>query len=171
MLIGASPRLQTIAQFFGVSAGALAGCAGYLVLVPDPAAMLLTDEWPAPAVAAWKAVAELFRDGLEAMPEMAPEAILIAGVIGIVFAILEKVTPKKVAFWVPSPASFGLAMVVPALYAISMFLGGLISWGMMKRFPKWSKRFVIVIAAGLIAGESLVGVGIAIWKTVTGIAG
>lgn len=171
LLIGASPRFQAFAQFFGVAAGALVGCAGYLVLVPDPAGMLLTDEWPAPAVAAWKAVAELFRDGLDAMPDMAVEAMLIAGGLGIGLAILEKVLPKKAAFWVPSPSSIGLAMVVPALYSISMFLGGVIAWGAHKKYPKWSKRFVIVIAAGFIAGESLVGVGIAIYKTVTGIAG
>ena len=170
LLIGASPRFQAFAQFFGVMAGALVGCAGYLVLVPDPAGMLLTEEWPAPAVAAWKAVAELFRDGLDAMPTMAVEAILIASALGIGLAILEKVLPKKAAFWVPSPSSIGLAMVVPALYSISMFVGGLIAWGAHKRFPKWSKRFVIVIAAGFIAGESLVGVGIAIWTTITGLA-
>ncbi|MEM9073609.1 MAG: OPT/YSL family transporter, partial [Myxococcota bacterium] len=170
-LIGASPRFQALSQGFGILAGALIGCAGYLVLVPDPAGMLLTDEWPAPAVAAWKAVAELFREGLDAMPTMAPEAIAIAGGIGIFLAILEKALPKKIAFWVPSPSSIGLAMVVPALYSISMFLGGLIAWGLGKRIPKWSKRFVIVIAAGLIAGESLVGVGIAIYETITGVSG
>ncbi|MAT28761.1 MAG: peptide transporter [Sandaracinus sp.] len=167
-LIGASPRFQAFAQSFGVLAGALVGCAGYLVLVPDPAGMLLTDEWPAPAVAAWKAVAELFREGLEAMPEMAPQAMAIAGGIGVVLAVLEKLLPKKAAVWVPSPASMGLALVVPALYSLSMFLGAILGFGAMKASPSWAKRFLIVLAAGLIAGESLVGVVLAIWKTVTG---
>ncbi len=170
-LIGASPRLQAYGQVFGVAAGALVGCAGYLVLVPDPAGMLLTEEWPAPAVAAWKAVAELFRDGLDAMPTMAVEAMAIAGGLGVVLAVLEKVVPKKRALWIPSPSSIGLAMVVPALYSISMFLGALAGWAVTKRSPNWSKRFLIVLAAGLIAGESLVGVGLAIYKTVTGLSG
>ena len=170
-LIGASPRLQAYGQVFGVMAGALVGCAGYMVLVPDPAGMLLTEEWPAPAVAAWKAVAELFRDGLDAMPAMAVEAMAIAGGLGILLAILEKRVPKKAAIWVPSPSSIGLAMVVPALYSISMFLGALAGWVVTKQRPNWSKRFLIVLAAGLIAGESLVGVGIAIYKTLTGIGG
>lgn len=170
-LIGASPRLQAYGQVFGVAAGALVGCAGYMVLVPDPAGMLLTEEWPAPAVAAWKAVAELFRDGLDAMPTMAVEAMAIAGGLGIVLAVLEKVVPRKRAIWVPSPSSIGLAMVVPALYSISMFLGALAGWAVTKRYPTWSKRFLIVLAAGLIAGESLVGVGIAIYKTITGLSG
>ena len=78
--------------------------------------MLLTDEWPAPAVAAWKGVAELFRDGIDGLPPMAFEAMLIGGGIGIVLAILEKVLPKKVRTFVPSPAAVGIAIVVPAYY-------------------------------------------------------
>ncbi len=161
-MIGASPKLQTFAQLFGVLSGATVGSAGYLLLVPDPAGMLLTDEWPAPAVAAWKAVAELFSVGLSAMPEMAPRAMVIAGAIGIVLAILEKVMPKSGAHWIPSPTGIGLALVIPASYSISMCLGGLISWSGSKWFGKWSKRFMIVLAAGVIAGESLVGVGLAV---------
>ncbi len=168
LLIGASPRLQAYGQLFGVMAGALVGTAGYLVLVPDPKGMLLTDEWPAPAVAAWKAVAELFGEGLHAMPQMAPQAIAIASAIGFVLAVAEKKLPERLARWVPSPASIGLAMVVPALYSISMFLGALGGWVLLRRAPRWASRFLVVLASGLIAGESLVGVAIAIYRTVTG---
>lgn len=171
LLIGASPKLQAVAQTFGVVAGATIGCWGYLLLIPDPQGMLLTEEWAAPAVLAWKTVAELFRDGIEAMPAMAPEAMAIAGGIGVVLAVLEKVLSKEKRKWVPSPGAMGLALVIPAYYAISMFLGGLISVVAERINSKWAKRFVIVIAAGIIAGESLVGVGIAIYQTLTGIAG
>ncbi|MCA9607167.1 MAG: OPT/YSL family transporter [Myxococcales bacterium] len=168
LTIGASPRHQALAQVFGVLAGALAGCAGYLVLIPDPAGMLLTDEWPAPAVAAWKGVAELFRDGIEGLPPHAIEAMLIGGGLGVVLAILEKVLPKKIRTWVPSPAAVGIAIVVPAYYAISMFLGGVIGAVLHRVKPEWAKRYVIIIGAGLIAGESVVGVGIAIYRTLAG---
>ncbi|MEM6959553.1 MAG: OPT family oligopeptide transporter, partial [Myxococcota bacterium] len=83
LLIGATPRFQAIAQVFGVMAGALAGSAAYLLIIPDPTNMLLTDDWPAPAVAAWKGVAELFLEGLDAMPEMAVTAMAIAGGAGV----------------------------------------------------------------------------------------
>ncbi len=166
--IGASPRQQALSQLFGVLAGALAGCAGYLVLIPDPAGMLLTDEWPAPAVAAWKGVAELFRDGVEGLPPHAMEAMLVGGALGIVLAVLEKTLPKKARTWVPSPAAVGIAIVVPAYYAISMFLGGVIGAVAEKVNPAWAKRFVVIIGAGLIAGESVVGVAIAIYRTLTG---
>ena len=171
LLIGASPKLQAVAQTFGVVAGATIGCWGYLLLIPDPQGMLLTEEWAAPAVLAWKTVAELFRDGIEAMPAMAPQAMAIAGIVGVVLAILEKVLPEERAKWVPSPGAMGLALVIPAYYAVSMFLGGLMSLLVETIDPKWAKRFVIVIAAGIIAGESLVGVGIAIYQTLTGVVG
>ena len=161
-MIGASPKLQAFAQLFGILAGATVGSAGYLLLVPDPAAMLLTEEWPAPAVAAWKAVAEIFSEGLSAMPTMAPQAMVIAGAIGIVLALLEKVLSKRAATFVPSPTGIGLALVIPAYYSISMCLGGLIAWAGSKWFKTWAKRFMIVLASGIIAGESLVGVGLAI---------
>ncbi|MCB9631630.1 MAG: OPT/YSL family transporter [Sandaracinus sp.] len=170
-LIGASPRAQAVGQSFGVMAGALIGSAGYLLLVPDPKAMLLSEDWPAPAVAAWKAVAELFREGFDAMPTMALEAMAIAGALGVVLAILEKVLPKKALSFVPSPGSIGLAMVVPALYSISMFVGAILALAVTKTKPEWSKRFLIVLAAGLIAGESLVGVVLAIYETLAGVAG
>ncbi|MFW5921235.1 MAG: OPT/YSL family transporter, partial [Polyangiales bacterium] len=171
LMIGASPRFQTLAQFFGVLAGSLGGAAAYLVLIPDPKGMLLTQEWPAPAVAAWKAVAEVFSEGIETMPEKAPKAILIAGILGIVLAIGEKVLPKKAATWTPSPASIGLALVIPAYYSISMFLGGLIAVVLTRAVPRWSARFLIVIAAGLIAGESLAGVGLAVESAISYVTG
>lgn len=170
-LIGASPRQQAIGQSFGVLAGAVVGSAGYLVLVPDPKKMLLTPEWPAPAVAAWKAVAELFKVGFAAMPPKALEAMAIAVALGVVLATAEKLAPAKVRAWVPSANSLGLAAVVPAYNSISMFLGAVIAAIVTKLQPGWSKRFLIVLAAGLIAGESLVGVGLALWQTVAGLAG
>ena len=164
LMIGSSPRLQTIAQVFGALAGALCGSAAYLVIVPDAESQLLTSEWPAPAVAAWKAVAEIFQSGLDAMPPAAVEAIAIAGVAGIVLAILEKTVPRRARPWVPSPAAMGLAFVIPAYYSISMFLGGLAGWVAMRYATRWSERFLIVLASGIIAGEGITGVAVAIQK-------
>ena len=67
-MLGTRPSLQVLAQCFGVLAGSVAGCLAYRMLVPDPAAMLLTAEWPAPAVAIWKAVAEVLSVGIGAIP-------------------------------------------------------------------------------------------------------
>lgn len=161
-MIGANPRLQCIAQVAGALAGALAGCAGYLILVPDPKTQLLTDQWPAPSVAAWKAVAELFMNGASALPPGAIEGMVVGGIVGVLLAAAEKLLPKKARIWVPSPTSLGLAMVIPAYNSISMFLGAGLGWSLQRWVPSWSARFLIVAASGMIAGESLLGVGLAV---------
>lgn len=167
-MLGAAPRHQAVAQAFGVLSGALCGSAAYLVLVPDPKNMLLTTEWAAPAVAQWKAVAEVFAEGIQAMPQGAMTALVIGGIVGIVLAIAEKVLPKNVARWVPSPVSVGLAFAIPAYYAISFFVGA-VFMSIGQRFAKsWTARFAVVLAAGIIAGESLAGVADAVWKIVGG---
>lgn len=126
LLVGASPRAQVIAQTAGVFGGAVVGGAAYLILIPDPQHMLLTEEWPAPAVATWRAVAELFAHGADAMPAGTVEAMVIASIAGVVLAILEKVLPPKWRVWVPSPASLGLAFVIQAWTSISLFVGSLV---------------------------------------------
>lgn len=166
-LLGAMPRYQALAQVMGALAGACIGSAAYLILIPDPKTMLLTEEWPAPAVATWKAVAEVFKEGFHAMPGGAAWAILIAGLAGVVLAVLEKTLPKAARRAVPSPSAIGLAFVLPAYNAISMCFGAIVAAVVGRVSPKWSVRFVVVIAAGLIAGESLAGVGIAIESMLT----
>lgn len=161
-LIGAAPRLQATAQLFGVMAGSLAGCAGYLVMIPDPKTMLLTPEWPAPAVVAWKAVAEIFMKGIDSMPEGAVTAMAIAGAIGVVMAIAEKLLPSKVVKWLPSAGAAGLGFTIPAFYAISMTIGGIANIVSARYAKTWFDRFFIVLCAGVVAGESITGVGIAI---------
>jgi uncharacterized oligopeptide transporter (OPT) family protein len=161
-MIGAKPSYQFVAQVFGALSGAIAGSAAYLILVPDPKNQLLTDQWPAPAVATWKAVAELFMKGFDALPGGAIEGMVTGGLAGIVLAVLEKVLSKGIRIWIPSPAAMGLAFVIPAYNSFSMFLGALAGWILSKWIPSWTARFLIVFASGIIAGESLTGVGLAI---------
>lgn len=171
LMVGSVPKLQIASQACGVFAGAICGSAAYMVLIPDPKNQLLTEEWAAPAVAQWKAVAELFQVGLEAMPEGALAALLIGSIVGFVLAVLEKTVPKRFAVWVPSPVSIGLAFTIPAYYAISFFVGGVLMSAMQRITPSVTARFGIVIAAGIMAGESLAGVGDAILKVVQGLGG
>ncbi len=167
-LLGAWPRPLAFAQLFGVIAGSLAGAAGYLLLLPDPQHMVLTTEWPAPAVAQWKAVAELFQKGFASMPPGAFRAFLVGGGVGTALLLLEKFSPARVRRFVPSPASLGLAFVIPAYNSMGIVLGGVLVSVSTRFFPKWSGRFASVIACGLIAGESLAGVAFAIRRIVAG---
>jgi putative OPT family oligopeptide transporter len=157
-IIGATPRAQFVAQLFGVLIGSLAGSIAYLTLIPDPQAMLVTAEWPAPAVATWKAVAEVLSAGLSAMPTGALPAMAIAAIAGVSLAIAEKLLPDRLAIWLPSASAMGLSFVIPAWNSISLFLGALAAFIVRKLLPFWSERKLVVLAAGLIVGESLAGV-------------
>jgi uncharacterized oligopeptide transporter (OPT) family protein len=161
-LIGAAPRLQALAQVCGVFAGAMAGSFWYLILVPNPREQLITDEWAAPAVAAWKAVAELFAVGFDAIPAGTPMAMLIAAIAAIVLTFAEKFAPPKVKPFMLSPASLGLAFVIQFYTSFTMFIGAMVALALGRFFKSWSTRFLVTICAGIIAGESLTGVGIAL---------
>ena len=161
-LLGGVARKQVIAQILGATVGSLVACAFYQILITDPKEQLITAEWPAPAVVQWKAVADVFAKGFDALPSGAVQAIIIAGIVGVILPVLEKVLPKKARVFVPSAASVGLAFVIPAWNGISMFIGAMIGVGLKAMFPRWTDRFFITICAGVIAGESLVGAGDAI---------
>lgn len=157
-LIGATPRLQMLAQVFGVMTGSLVGAAAYLILIPDPANMLITPAWPAPAVATWKAVAEVLAGGLDAMPPAALFAMLVAAVAGIGFSIAEDRLPEQWRVFVPSATAIGLAFCIPAWNSISLFLGAVGAALVMRLAPDWAEHRIVVIAAGLVVGESIAGV-------------
>lgn len=157
-IIGATPRFQVCAQLFGVLTGSLAGAAAYLLIIPDPHAMLITPEWPAPAVATWKAVAQVLSGGLAAMPEGALPAMAIACVTGVALALAETGLSGRALRYVPSATAMGLGFVIPAWNSISFFLGALGALVLTRLAPDWARNRLIVLAAGLIVGESLAGV-------------
>ena len=57
----------------------------------------------------------------------------------------------------------GLAFVIPASVSLMMFAGALLAWLFAARFPAAAERFTLAAAAGMITGESLVGVAAAVW--------
>jgi len=158
--IGASPARQSIAQCFGVLTGSAVGVAVYLALIPDPSSMLLTEQWPAPAVAVWKAVAEALAQGLGSVPASARAAMLAAAVAGVILGALE--SRPRAARILPSAASLGLAFVIPASVSLTIFAGALLAWLFAALKPALAERFTLAAAAGMITGESLVGVVAAI---------
>jgi putative OPT family oligopeptide transporter len=160
-IIGATPGFQIVAQLFGVLTGSLVGSLVYIVIIPDPRAMLITPEWPAPAVATWKAVAEVLAAGFEAIPEGAVAAMILAGCAGAVLVAADRVLPPRLSRYLPSAPAIGLAFVIPAWNSISLFLGGLAALIISRFFPNWAEKRLTALAAGLVAGESLAGVGLA----------
>jgi uncharacterized oligopeptide transporter (OPT) family protein len=136
----------------------------YKALIPDPRAMLLTEDWPAPAAATWKAVAQTLALGLESLSSSVRWAILLGGSAGLVLGVLEVVTPPRWARYLPSAAALGLSFILPASLSGMMAFGAALAWLAGLRWPGLKDRFAITVAAGLVAGESMAGVGASLWQ-------
>jgi uncharacterized oligopeptide transporter (OPT) family protein len=164
LAIGATPKKQVMAQCIGIFLGSVVGVLVYLALIPDPQHMLLTEQWPAPAVATWKAVAQTLTHGLESLSPQIRWAIFIGGFVGLVLGALDSLLPQRMARWLPSTAALGLAFVLPASTSMMMGLGAVLTWIVSRHWPSVTERFAITAAAGLIAGESITGVGASFWE-------
>jgi OPT family oligopeptide transporter len=155
-LLGANPRRQFLAQLAGTVVGTAVVVPMFYVFVPTPQA-LGSDRFPAPSAQVWKGVADLLSKGFEQLPISARYGLAIGAVIGLVLPLLERALPKK-KHLVPSAMGLGLALVIPAWNSISMFLGAVMAALWLKSDEKRAEAYVVPIASGLIAGESLMGV-------------
>ena len=162
--IGAAPGRQAVAQCLGILLGSVVGVLAYQLLIPDPQSMLITPEWPAPAVATWKAVAEALTGGLGALPLDVRWAMLVGALCGVTLGALEALLPERRVHWLPSSAALGLAFIIPASISLMMTFGAVLAWCFVSRWRSLGERFVIVAAAGLVAGESMAGVGASLWQ-------
>ncbi len=160
--LGASPRYQVIAQTAGIFVGAVFAAIAYALLI-DPNE-LGGAEWPAPAAVIWAKVAELLSQGLEHIEGHKLTAMAWAGGAGGVMAVVESFAPAKVKRFLPSVAGAGVAVMVPFMYSFNMFIGAAIAWVMNRTAPKFTAGFLVVIASGLIAGETLMGVAIKFYE-------
>jgi OPT family oligopeptide transporter len=160
-LLGGNPRAQFFAQLFGVVCGALLIVPAFNLIIPD-VSKLGGEQWPAPACIVWASVSEAFSAGLGALSDTAKYTIVAGVLLGIALALLERFAPKRVKPWVPSPSGLGIAMVLPCSNAIAMFIGGAGAELVRRIWPGVGKRYVVPVASGLIAGESLMGVLVAL---------
>jgi uncharacterized oligopeptide transporter (OPT) family protein len=160
-LLGANPRKQFLAQFAGIFVGTAVVVPAFYLLVPD-ATILGSDKYPAPAAMVWASVAKLLSNGLESLHPTARAAILIGGLVGALLPLIEAALPKKARAYMPSAMGLGLAMVIPGTNSISMFLGAAIARVWEKRHAISAGTYLIPVSSGLIAGESLVGVAVAL---------
>jgi uncharacterized oligopeptide transporter (OPT) family protein len=164
-LLGANPRRQFVAQFAGIFTGTIATVIGYYALVPDATALTgkggADPQFAAPAAQQWKAVAEVFRIGIGNMHPMARHAIAAGIVIGLALSVVEALLPKAKRF-LPSPTGIGLGFILPFYYPLAMFIGAGLAALAHLLSKERAGRYTIPISSGLIAGESIVGVIVAI---------
>ncbi len=159
-LLGGNPRKQTISQLFGVIAGTVISVPAYLFVVQRAPEKLTSGELPAPAARVWAGVAQLLAKGIDALPLGAVTAIAVGAALGVVLTLLEEFAPVRYRKWLPSTTGLGIAGVIPAFNAISMFSGALLAWCVRRISAQTDEKYTIAVSSGLIAGESLMAVAI-----------
>ncbi len=168
-LLGAHPRRQFLAQLVGVFAGTAATVIGFHLLVPD--ARMLTGAggtqpvFAAPSAQTWLAVAKLFQEGISHLHPMARDGMVWGSLVGAALAVLEILLPRHRRF-IPSPIGLGLGLILPFFNPFSMLLGAAAAWLWSRRSPVRAERYVVPVSSGIIAGESIVSVAIALLNNV-----
>jgi len=160
-LLGATPRQTCLAQLWGCVVGSALIVPAFLLLVPDTS-VLSEERFPAPGGTFVANIAQVLASGVGALPGVARWSILAASVLGIVLALLEQHAPEASRRFIPSAVALGLAFVVPPSLAVAMFLGSVAAALLGRLRPAFALAASVPLAAGLIAGESLVSFAVAL---------
>jgi putative OPT family oligopeptide transporter len=152
----AAPRAQMFAQIIGALLGAVVVVPVYLVITR--VYTLGSVAMPSPAAQSWRATAEAVHGGLASLPRLGPAGALAGFAVGIGLTLLSR---SRVQRFIPSPTAIGIAMLMPASLTIAMFIGASIAALARRRWPQLSETALSSVAAGCIAGESIMGVIVA----------
>lgn len=166
-LLGARPRQQVIAQLFGVVAGALMVVPAFNLLVPD-ANVLGGERLPAPSALVWAGVSRALVAGLDALAPVLRLEIALGAAAGVGLTLLERFAPARLRRFVPAPSGLGIALIVPGSNALAMFTGALLAEGARRRAGARAEAWIVPTSSGLIAGESLIGVALALTTALGG---
>jgi uncharacterized oligopeptide transporter (OPT) family protein len=170
-LLGADPRRQFFAQALGILAGTAASVLAYFILIPDAFALTGTadhaPQFAAPGAHQFRAIAELLQYGLANLHPLHRVLVVMGASIGLVVATVEKLSPARAMRWLPSTAGLGLGLLLPLSTSLAMLLGA----GIAAIAAAWrsdaAERYVWPLSAGLLAGESVAGVVVALINSVT----
>jgi uncharacterized oligopeptide transporter (OPT) family protein len=164
-LLGASPRRQLGAQLFGIASGTAASVLAYFILIPDAAALTgggATPQFAAPAAHLFRAIAELLQFGLDHLHPLHRTLVIAGAAGGLVIASAERLAPPQLARWLPSAAGLGLGLLLPMSTSLAMLIGAVLAAAATAWRSDAAERYVWPISAGLLGGESLAGVLVAI---------
>jgi uncharacterized oligopeptide transporter (OPT) family protein len=152
-----SIRRQVIAQLCGVVVGVFTAAGVYRLITA--AYVIPGDDFSGPAVSAWYAMAEVLAKGFSSLPRGATTAALVGAAAGVALPLLGQV--KSLRRWLPSPIALGIAFMVTPYSAMAMWLGALLTNVYKNRNPEAVDRYGASLASGLIAGEGLMMVVVA----------
>lgn len=156
-ILGATPRALQIAQLLGAVVPALI-LAPTLTLLHE--AYGIGDKLKAPQATLFASLTRaLFGDGTLPM-----DKVIIGALFGVGVIILDRTLMKDKKFRLHlMPIAVG--MYLPVTLATPMVLGGLIHWAVARRHPgrDEGRDPGVLLASGLVAGEALMGVAIALF--------
>ena len=155
-MIGSTPRSMTIAQLIGAPIGAAALAWTYPALIKTYGIVGEHAQLAAPGSRRAAGFAEILSGGLSKLPPTAVEAMGVAIILGILFAVLEQ-NPKFGRF-IPSPVGTALGMLLPFSSVATLFIGGIAGSIWQARAPKTAGLYLIPLASGLVAGEAMIAV-------------
>jgi uncharacterized oligopeptide transporter (OPT) family protein len=164
-VLGASPKKQFFAQLFGIATGGLFTVFVFVKFFPLE---LIGTKYPAPSVQTWKGMAEILTKGIDNLPTHTPKAMAIAAVLAVVFTLLAEIGPKSLKPYVPSPTGLGLSCILPASNSYTFLLGAILSTMFAKKWPKKDELYTVATASGFVAGESVMGVALAVYAGLHG---
>ena len=170
-VLGATPRNQQIMQMVGVIGGAV---------VMAPVLNLLNDAWgigskalSAPQASLMMSVAEGVFGG-----ELPWDIISVGAGIGALIIIADQILAKRGSSFRMPVLAVAVGLYLPFYLDSAIFIGGVISWLTHKYFTKKGleegstarsngENAGLLFASGLITGEALIGVGLAIPIAIT----
>ena len=156
-LIGSDSRNLTIAQLIAAPVGSIATAVVYPVLRDKFG--IGPQGLSSPISVKWAGFAELLTKGFDALPPGCLVGLLIGIGVGIALTLLSEIYSEKT----PSPAAIGIGMLIPASVLMTFILGGVGQLIWAKSSPKSEEDYRIPLASGLIAGEAILAVVLALF--------
>lgn len=155
-LVRSNPRNLTIAQLIAAPIGALATAVVYPILRGKFG--IGPEGLSSPISVKWAGFAELLTQGFKALPPGCLYGLLIGIAVGILLTILAEKWPE----YVPSPAAIGIGMLITAAVLLTFIIGGVAQLIWAKASPETEKAYRIPLASGLICGEAIIAVVLAV---------
>jgi len=155
-LIKSNPRSLTIAQLIAAPVGSIATAVVYPVLRDKFG--IGPQGLSSPISVKWAGFAELLTKGLGALPPGCLIGLVIGIIVGIILTLLAEYYSEKT----PSPAAIGIGMLIPASVLLTFIAGGVAQLIWNRTAPKSEDELRIPLASGLIAGEAILAVVLAV---------
>lgn len=155
-LLKSNPRNLTIAQLIAAPVGSFATAIVYPVLRNKFG--IGATGLSSPISVKWASFAELLTQGFKALPP----GCLVGLIIGIAVGVLLTILAERWGEYVPSPSAMGIGMLITAAVLLTFILGGIAQLIWAKAHPESEKAYRIPLASGLICGEAIIAVVLAI---------